>query len=315
VTKGYQILVDENINIDASLCTFEGISPASASLTQLFAIEDRIWHSVDDQAKTGFVKVKAGNVYVTRTETGAHIQYGIDAAVAGDIVHVQAGDYGTEIATNRSIFGTGNYQFGLFIDKNNLTVKGYKSGDIPVSTASEAAVLFNTGSTADFGPSGIFVLGNNVSIEGLKVGDNYVGASISSNKTIEVIGDAFTMNKCFINTSSDEGTLYMGRWNATHPIVSYSITNNIFNNSLISINNGVGITGPNTGRLITGNEFTGFITPYIIGFRGWNGTSPVQGWIVDPVGGAVITGNTFSNTGVINYIIARGNAVVMSIMS
>jgi len=308
VTKGYQILVDENINIDASLCNFEGISPASANLTQLFAIEDRIWHSVDDPAKTGFVKVKAGNVYVTRTETGAHIQYGIDAAIAGDVVHVQAGDYGTETAANRSIFGTGNYQFGLFIDKNNLTVKGYKSGDVPVATASEAAVLFNTGSTADFGPSGIFVLGNNVSIEGLKIGDNYDGASIKSNKTIEVIGDAFTMNKCFVNTSSDEGALYLGRWGVTHPIVSYSITNNIFNNSLVSVNNGVGITGPNTGRLITGNEFTGVATPYLIGFRGWNGASPVQGWIVDPVGGAVVTGNTFSNTGVTNYIIARGNA-------
>ncbi|MBL7905359.1 MAG: right-handed parallel beta-helix repeat-containing protein [Bacteroidales bacterium] len=306
VTNGYQIGITDNYDLDASLCTFNGINPATATLTELFAIEDRIWHSVDDPA-IGFVKVKTGNVYVTRTETGAHIQYGIDAAIAGDVVHVQAGDYGTEIATNRSIFGTGNYQFGLFIDKNNLTVKGYKAGDFAVSSASEAAVLFNTGSTADFGPSGIFVIGNNVSIEGLKIGDNYIGASINSNKTIEVIGDAFTMNKCFVNTSTDQGAFYIGRWDATHPIVSYSITNNIFNNSLVSINNGVGITGPKTNRLITGNEFTGFITPYLIGFRGWNGSNPVQGWIVNPVGGAVITGNVFNNTGVESYIMARGN--------
>ena len=307
VTNGYQIGITDNYNLDATLCTFNGINPATATLTELFAIEDRIWHGVDDPG-TGFVMVKSGNVYVTPTEIGAHIQYGIDAAIADDIVHVQNGDYGIETASNRYVFGTnGPHIFGLFIDKANLTVRGYKSGDIPVANASEAAVLFNTGSTANFGPSGVFVEANGVTLEGLKIGDNYVGSSISSNKTIEVIGDAFTMNKCFVNTSSDEGAFYMGRWDATHPIVSYSITNNIFNNSLVSINNGVGITGPKTDRLITGNEFTGIATPYLIGFRGWNGANPAQGWIVDPVGGAVITGNAFNNTGVVNYFIARGN--------
>ena len=309
VTKGYQIVLDENLNIDATTCTFEGVSPSIATLTQLFTIEDRIWHSVDDQAKTGFVKVKAGNVYVTRTETGAHIQFGIDAANNSGVVHVQAGDYGTETAANRMVFGVnGPHQFGLFIDKENLTVRGYKAGGVPVATASEAAVLFKTGSTADFGPSGIFVQANGVTLEGLKVGDNYNGAVISSNKTVEVVGDAFTMNKCFINTSSDQGAFYMGRWDVSHPMSSYGVTNNIFNNTVVSINSGVGITGDRSGRLITGNTFTGVATPYLIGFRGWNGASPAQGWILDPVGGAVITGNAFNNTDVDKYVVARGNS-------
>ncbi len=308
VTKGYFIVASSNQNLDARNCTFEGINPATATLTQLFAIEDRIWHSVDDQAMTGFVKVKNGNIYVTRTETGAHIQNGIDAASPGDMVNVQNGDYGTEIASTRNVFGTGSYQFGLYIDKDNLTVKGYKSGDVPVSSASEASVVFNTGSTANFGPSGIFVQSNGVTLEGLKIGDNFVDSAISSNKTIEVIGDAFTMNNCFVNTSANEGAFYMGRWDAAHPIVTYSITNNLFNNALVSINNGAGISGPRNSRLITGNQFTGIVTPYLIGFRGWNGANPIQGWIINPVGGAIISGNTFNNCSVVNYVLARGNS-------
>lgn len=308
VTKGYQIINYSDQNIDASLCTFEEGTPSSASMTQLFNIEDRIWHSVDDPSMSGFVKIKSGNVYVTQTESGAHIQYGIDAAKAGDVVNVQAGDYGIETAENRSVFGTnGPHIFGLFIDKDNLTVRGYKSGDVSVASASESAVLFQTGSTANFGPSGVFVQANGVALEGLKIGDNMVDGAVSSNKTIEVIGDAFTMNKCFVNTSVNQGALYMGRWDVSHPVSTYNITDNIFNNTLVSINNGVGISGDPSSRLITGNTFTGVVTPYLIGFRGWNGANPAQGWILDPVGGAEVTGNVFNNTGVDKYIVARGN--------
>ncbi|MFY9152762.1 MAG: right-handed parallel beta-helix repeat-containing protein [Prolixibacteraceae bacterium] len=308
VTKGYHITDYSNQNVDASLCKFEGVDLSSATLTQFFNIEDRIWHNVDDPSKSGFVNVKSGNVYVTRTETGAHIQHGIDAATAGDIVNVQAGDYGIETASDRSILGTnGPHVFGLFIDKDNLTVRGYKSGDEPVVLASEAAVVFQTGSTANFGPSGVFVQANGVTLEGLKIGDNMVNGAISSNKTIEVIGDAFTFNKCFVNTSEDQGAFYMGRWDESHPVSSYNVTNNIFNNTLVSINNGVGISGNRNARVITGNTFTGVATPYLIGFRGWNGDNPAQGWILYPVGGAVITGNAFNNTGVDKYVIARGN--------
>lgn len=296
-------------NIDATAVSFDGKAGSAMSNAELFGTEDKIDHKID-YASLGFVTIKANNDYVTvnsfvAPNTTPSIQRGIDAASAGFTVNVQAGNYGIETASNRSVFGVnGPHVFGLFIDKANLTVRGYKSGDVPVALASEAAVLFQTGSTANFGPSGVFVQANGVTLEGLKIGDNVS----SSNKTVEVVGEAFTMNKCFINTSSDEGAFYMGRWDATHPITTYSITNNIFNNALVSINNGAGMTGDRTGRLITGNTFTGVATPYLIGFRGWNGANPAQGWILEPVGGAVITGNAFNNTGVDKYIVARGNA-------
>ena len=310
---GNHIVNTTAYNLDARNCTFNSVLPSSMNITQLFDLEDFIFHYIDDPSN-GFVYVNSNNTYVTTNSFSApdfptpQIQRGIDAASAGFTVNVRAGDYGKQIAADRTVLGVGLYQFGLFIDKDDLTIKGYKTGDLPVASASEASVLFTTESTANFGPDGVFVQSNGVTLEGLKIGDNYNGTVIASNKTIEVIGDAFTMNKCFVNTSSDQGTLYLGRWNATHPINSYNIADNIFNNCLLSINNGVGLAGPQSGRLIAGNEFTGVATPYLIGFRGWNGANPAQGWIVDPVGGAVITGNAFNNSGVVNYIIARGNS-------
>ena len=300
-------------NIDATQVTFDGLTGGTATLAQNFAIEDKINHKVDN-LELGYVAVKANNDFVTNNSyvspnTTPSIQRGIDAASTGYTVNVQAGNYGKEVALNRSVFGVGSYQFGLYIDKDNLTVRGYDAGNAAITNPSNAAVEFTTGSTANFGPSGIFVQGNGVTIDGLKIGDNFDNSNVlSSNKSIEVIGDAFTMTNSWLNTSSNEGAFYMGIWDLAHPIETYTLNNNRFTNSLISINNGAGQTGAASGRVITNNTFDGLATPYLIGFRGWNGGSPVQGWIVYPVGGAVVTGNTFNNTGVENYILSRGNA-------
>ncbi len=313
---GNQIVNIGSQNLDARSSTFGGLAPGAMNMTQLFNLEDYIFHKIDNPEE-GFVYVKTNNDYVTINSfdaasgyPDAQIQRGIDAASNGFTVNVQSGAYAKQIATNRSVFGVnGPHQFGLFVDKDNLTIKGYDAADAPVANASAAAVSFTTGATNNFGSSGIFVQANGVTLEGLKIGNNLNNANVkSNNKTIEIVGDAFTLNKCWINTASNEGAVYMGRWDATHPISSYALTQNKFENTLVSINNGAGLTGSRAGRLITNNEFVGIATPYLIGFRGWNGGAPVQGWIVNPVGGAVITGNLFNTTGVDKYVVARGNA-------
>jgi len=235
------------------------------------------------------------------------IQAAIDGANAGDEIRVGPGSY-YETASDRWVFGTnGPHRFGLFIDKA-LTIKGVKADGSPVTSIAEIGAVITTNSNANFGPSGIFVQADGVTLEGLEIGDNIVGGVVSSNKTIEVVGDAFAMHLCKVNTSLDEGAFYMGEWDITHPVSAFSLTDCAFHNTLVSINNGVGQSGAVTSRVITGNTFSGVATPYVIGFRGWNGPNPVQGWIVSPVGGAVVTGNTFANTGVVSYVIARGNA-------
>ncbi|MBK8633761.1 MAG: right-handed parallel beta-helix repeat-containing protein [Saprospiraceae bacterium] len=307
---GNQIVNVSSQDLDLRTSTFGGISPSVMTPTQLFELEDYILHKIDSLSY-GFVYVKTNNTYVTPlsfVSSNAQIQRGIDAASAGFTVNVRAGAYAKQIAPNKSVFGVGSYQFGLSVDKNNLTVKGYGIGDAEVGTAMDAAVVFNTGATNNFGSSGIFVQGNGVKLSGLKIGDNLdAGNALSNNKTIEVVGDNFTLNKCWIQPDADAGAIYLGRWDASHPVNSYNISNNKLENTLVCINNGVGLSGSETSRLITNNTFEGIATPYLIGFRGWNGAGPVQGWIVDPVGGAVITGNAFNNTGVESYIIARGN--------
>ncbi len=247
------------------------------------------------------------NNSVYHVNTALSIQAAIDAAAPGNTILVEAGDYGTVAADGRNVFGAGNYQFGLFIDKP-LSIIGLDALGNPCTDPAQAAVTFNTAASNSFGSSGIFVLADNVTLNGFKIGDNYKNGVMDNNKTVEVIGNNFTMTNCYFNTVANQGSLYFGEWDLTHPITGYTINNNIFHNALVSLNNGVGKTGDVANRQITNNIFTGERNYYLISFRGWDGADPIQGWIIKPVGGAVITGNDFS--GVINvddYISARGN--------
>lgn len=67
------IIVGNAFNIDATGGnTFNGVASNSASLAQLFAIEDLIDHKIDNNA-LGFVLVKANNAYVTDIATATAI--------------------------------------------------------------------------------------------------------------------------------------------------------------------------------------------------------------------------------------------------
>ena len=76
-------------NINATATTLGGVPATSASLPQLFAIEDKILHGID-VGGLGLVRVRANNVYVTPnsffTAGGTNtpsIQRGIEAASRG----------------------------------------------------------------------------------------------------------------------------------------------------------------------------------------------------------------------------------------
>ena len=85
------------LEINATSVSFDGKIGASATLADNYFIEDRIIHAIDDSS-LGFVRVKAGNVFVTPNSfvspnTAASIQRAIDAAIGGDNVNIQAGTY------------------------------------------------------------------------------------------------------------------------------------------------------------------------------------------------------------------------------
>ena len=71
---------------------------------------------------------------------------------------------------------------------------------------------------------------------------------------------------------------------------------------------GAGLSGPVNGRQITGNKFemsAGETWPSI----SFNGSGTGVEWFVQSVGGAIITGNDFTNTGygAVQWIRARGD--------
>jgi len=82
------------VQVDATDATFNGVLGSAMSLSQLFAVEDRIRHTIDGATDaTGFVRVKSGQVFVTANSfalpaTTPSIQRGVDAATAGDTINV-----------------------------------------------------------------------------------------------------------------------------------------------------------------------------------------------------------------------------------
>jgi hypothetical protein len=234
------------------------------------------------------------------------IQAAIDAVSPGGTVRVLPGTY-SETAAGRTLSSIGGtYQFGLFFAdaKSGVTLQGVTAADVPITSAAAAAATINTNATNNFGPSGIFVEGDNVTIAGVIIGSNTTPPN--PNKTVEVIGDAFTLKNSRV--IDPQGSIYINdfRFNSgtnTSHVKAYRIEGNDFGDTSLDITSGAGHSGPVSGRVITGNTFTNGQDYPSISFNGTGGPP----WFTHPVGGAQITGNTFTNTGAQGqHIRARG---------
>lgn len=225
------------------------------------------------------------------------IQAGIDAVASGGTVNVLAGSY-SETASNRYLYdGSGPYQFGLFIGaaKPGITVQGVDASGARITSFASALATVTTNATNGFGPSGFFIEGDDATISGLIVGAN----AVDQNKTIEVLGDNFSLKYC--DLADLGGSVYLNDWryddvNDISHLQSYRIEGNNFQDGLsLDIASGAGYSGPVSGRVIMGNTFTNNAGSYwpFISFSGSDTGVP---WFLYSVGGAQITGNTFNNT-------------------
>ena len=222
------------------------------------------------------------------------IQAALDAVSPNGTVHVLPGNY-NETATNRFVLGTnGPHQFGLFIDKDGVTIQGVDADDNLITDYNSLSAYITTNATNNFGASGIFVQGDNVTLAGLEIGPNIPG----DNKTIEIIGDGLTLKDSHVDVPGG-GSVYFGDWqfdiiNNISYIQSYTIDHNLIDQSTsIDFASGAGYSGLMSGRQITNNEFVNADYWPSISF---NGSGTGVPWFVQSVGGAVIEGNTFTNT-------------------
>lgn len=222
------------------------------------------------------------------------IQAAIDTVSANGAVRVLPGHY-DETATSRFVLGTnGPHQFGLFIDKDGISIQGVDENDVAKTDYNDLDAYIITNATNNFGTSGIFVEGDGVTLAGLHIGPNTLG----DNKTIEVIGDGFTLKDSHVDVPGG-GSIYFNDWqfntgtNTSH-VQSYTIDNNLIDQSTsIDFSNGAGYSGPKSERQIINNEFENADYWPSISF---NGSGTGVPWFVQSVGGAVIQGNTFTNT-------------------
>ncbi len=224
----------------------------------------------------------------------ATIQAAIDAALPNDTINVYPGAY-DETASSRSVLGVGSYQFGLFISKarNGITVQGVDANGKVITDFSKVLATVTTNATNNFGPSGIFIEGDRVTISGLRIGTNAAG----QNKTIEIIGDDFTLMNCDI--ADLQGSIYLNDWQFdvgtnTSYLRSYRIEGNLFQDGVsLDLADGAGFSGAIKDRVIRKNTFLNSYYWPSISFNGSNTGVP---WFVYSVGGAIIRSNEFINT-------------------
>lgn len=234
------------------------------------------------------------------------IQPAIDLVAPGGSVFIYPGNY-NEVAVGRYVLGTnGPHQFGLFIadNKDGVRLIGVDSDGEPIEDYNQVQATITTNATNNFGYSGIFIEADNVTIQGLRIGKN----TPWDNKTIEVIGDNFTLKHSHIAVP-DGGSVYINDWRFDNTsqvshVKSYFIEYNWFEDgSSVEIASGAGYSGDKENRRIVGNKFTGNedVLWALISFNGYGEVA----WFTYPIGGAIVRGNEFS--GSTQYIRARSN--------
>lgn len=234
------------------------------------------------------------------------IQGGIDVAVDGDTVCVWPGLYNTDAALGRdpNTGGAGANDFNIFVG-TEVTILGLDSSGNAITTAPQGAtpatapVVQAAADEPNFGSSNIFVQADNVKISGLLID----GSPQDIAKSVEIAGNGSTVTDTAFepSTASVPGGLgiYISDFHFGDPgpgistVTTYNFTNNTFDGDghqqAIYVASGAGWTGPASGRLITGNAFSNMDDA--MDFAG-PGAAP---WLVDPVGTATISGNTFTN--------------------
>lgn len=243
------------IDLDATNNKFDvgaGLElPAAMSLENLFALEDKIQHAIDD-GDLGFVKVKDLNTYVTPgsfiapATTTPSIQRGIDAASNGWTVNVNDGIYVENVNVNKQVTVDGYSQSGVI-------VYPALSGPNPCSGASLCP-----------GASNIFLVqANNVTIKDLTADGNNTSLTsgvLSNGVDVDARNGIITDHTTgsFTNLNVQNVTvqnIYLRGIYFSATGGSYNFSNNSVSN-VAGESNSIGIMGWASTGTISGNTVT-----------------------------------------------------------
>ncbi|MBL7772756.1 MAG: right-handed parallel beta-helix repeat-containing protein, partial [Chitinophagaceae bacterium] len=215
-------------NIDATQVSFDGLTGATATLTQNYGIENKINHKVDVSG-LGFVRVKASEAFVT-TASGS-IQRGVDAASASDIVNVDAGNFAENVTVNKALTVRGN---------NADVACGSRVAESVINPASGTPVLITA---SDVNVNGFEISGANSTYGVSSTGTSNVSLTFNN---IHNIGNSVTGTNIY-------GVIYTGG--------SSAASNITISDNCISDIAGTGLTGFSAGGIgILQSVSTGVLT-------------------------------------------------------
>jgi hypothetical protein len=188
---------DVDLNVENNLfATSPATLPANMTLTQLFALENQVFHVMDD-ANVGLVTWIPANIYVTTNTLG--IQQGVDVASANDQVNVDAGTYAENVIINKALTLNGPNVNNACGSRGAEAIIAPASG-LPVSITADGvtlsgfeinapdnrnAIILNDRSNTTISYNSINDIGTNLSGGGnIHAVLNQLGSGSSSNVTI-----------------------------------------------------------------------------------------------------------------------------------
>ncbi len=234
---------------------FDGVTLSAATLSDLYAIEDKIVDGIDVSGY-GLVRLKAANIYVTPNSyftpggtTAPSIQRGIDAASDNDTVNVEAGTY---VATGSYNDATDGVTSEIEIDKP-LTLLGpiptFDPNTDPTPALGDQAVVMPGASDPNpFDSTAITIIGvdsSGVTIQGMTIdGSNSVTPGF-----VHYDGGSVTFNGVYIDASEGISSYV--------DVGSISIANNIVENTAYAgVDFENAYSGINAGDATDGNTIS-----------------------------------------------------------
>ncbi|WP_213978981.1 filamentous hemagglutinin N-terminal domain-containing protein [Sphingomonas sp. dw_22] len=308
-TAGSPLAQDATAQAQANIMGLSNGNNGMTVMDRRYATANRSHVVVDDDSTaTAADDGNYGNGLGSARQALKTVQAGVYAVAAGGTVDVRPGDYVEGVTGVGQLGGAGSYQFGLFIPKSDITLRGIDASGNVITSADNVAAFITSANQSAFGAQH-FVSGSNVTIEGL----GFKPAASGDNKMLEVIGNNFTLRNSVLDVRGNKtsANFYLSDFElaGTPRVESFHLEGNIFYGAtlpydgvsgagaIVTIAGGVGRSTDASNRVFANNRVVG---GGLTGQRGFQiqGRIPTTAWQQLLSGAVTVTGNSFDNVDV-----------------